>query len=1610
MENLIDEYSTNIRLSQILLAPSDDFSQFKHLCFIDSTVESAYNFSSFLNDTTYPVIYSYDSDRESLKISLLTQFQQIDRVSFAFHGPPDESSIFTPKQFIHNEPFFSPDSTDNLQFLQDLFVSLNVQHADFLACNLLQQQEWKDYFVSFENIVIGASDDATGNLKYGGDWMMENTMEDVRDIYFQPSIVNFAGLLITFSFNDFVNNVYTGYTTSSSTAFITDISYSGVVSTYEYIIPNSVIYNSITYSVTKINANVIKDTTSKITKITIPNTCVTIAQSAFDASNNINNTSNLSSVSFSTGTQSLVSIFNTAFRNCSRLTSITFPTTVTTIGTYAFQNCTSLAAITIPSLVSSIGIGAFSSCTNLADIVFSGEVSAGVVSGSFPFINRGLSYTNTTSSKTNLFTAGLIRKVVSFTSTTNTYKYNGQGTLGTGTLTLTLSTAFLDFSNTALTIENGSCTPFLTADSGLNWTSTFTPTNNIIAATNTISLSTSYLSSVSLNAVSLNYTIYTLLPTLAQITFTSGTFVTVTLPSDLTSWSYTVNTATSWTEIILSGSYSTNASFPLVNGTTYSANQIQVFCTNTSGNSTIQKNLAQITAPNSYSDVPNNSVISFIALTSTTAEITGGNSTISSSTNFSLVIPSTVSIGADVYSVVSIGNNSFSNPPPSYNVRVYLQNVTLPSTVIKIGVDAFRNTPNLKINLDYIETYNAESFAGCKSFHNSSTGILTIYGRTQTLGSGALNSCNFTSVVFENNGYNNSLSIGDNCFWSDTLLTTVTIQPRSSISFGASSFYGCSLLRTVILPNGVTNIPIDTFYLCTSLTEVYLYCSAIPVIQAGAFHVTTTPKIYYLEGATSTTNLPTNKQMLIKIEYYNFYVKDTNTEISSPILFNNNAVDFKIIFVYKQSSFNSNDDITVNNGSLSLMTSSDAGFTYKGTFTPTSNTVSTTNNLNITANKYAVQDTIFGWAKSSSLISYSMKTTLPILAAISFPSGDLSYTPVINVTLPSDIVSWSYTENSGGTWTKTSLSAGYNTSTSFTLVNGTTIAGTSNKKYDPNQVQVFCTDAAGNNSTTQQNSSEIRIDTTAPSLAAISFPSGDLSYTPVINVTLPSDIVSWSYTENSGGTWTKTSLSAGYNTSTSFTLVNGTTIAGTSNKKYDPNQVQVFCTDAAGNNSTTQQNSSEIRIDTTAPSLAAISFPSGDLSYTPVINVTLPSDIVSWSYTENSGGTWTKNSLLSGYNTSTSFTLVNGTTITGTSNKKYVQNQVRVFCTDAAGNNSTTQQNSSEIRVDLTAPILAAVTFPSGDLSYNDVIINVTLPSDIVSWSYTDNSGGTWTKTSLSAGYNTSTSFTLVNGTTITGTSNKKYVQNQVRVFCTDAAGNNSTTQQNSSEIRVDLTAPILAAVTFPSGDISDNLVHFMNIMLPTDAVSWRYSVSSGVYWTSKTTSDLTFVLSDGTYDVNSIQVYCTDLAGNNSIIQKNSLAFNVFTIVVTTLPSLPGMHGIPVPSNINNRILSGTSAMPQKSSTSSNENQFSMNRSLFAKTIKTYNSQTVDTAKGKKFYGGGGNRDASSVMQRRKIFNVGEKNHSGGNISYQGTNSQINVTQAQQRVRNSGYVPPQKK
>ena len=69
----------------------------------------------------------------------------------------------------------------------------------------------------------------------------------------------------------------------------------------------------------------------------------------------------------------VTSIGNYAFYNCSKLTSITIPEGVTTIGDYAFYNCSALTSVTIGKSVTSIGNEAFSNCRNLEDITVSEE-------------------------------------------------------------------------------------------------------------------------------------------------------------------------------------------------------------------------------------------------------------------------------------------------------------------------------------------------------------------------------------------------------------------------------------------------------------------------------------------------------------------------------------------------------------------------------------------------------------------------------------------------------------------------------------------------------------------------------------------------------------------------------------------------------------------------------------------------------------------------------------------------------------------------------------------------------------------------------------------------------------------------------------------------------------------------------------------------------------------------------------------------------------------------------------------------------------------------------------------------------------------------------------
>ena len=65
-----------------------------------------------------------------------------------------------------------------------------------------------------------------------------------------------------------------------------------------------------------------------------------------------------------------------AFSDCSGLTSLTIPSSVTSIGEYAFYGCSGLTSLTIPSNVTSIGESAFDGCSGLTSLTIPSNVTS----------------------------------------------------------------------------------------------------------------------------------------------------------------------------------------------------------------------------------------------------------------------------------------------------------------------------------------------------------------------------------------------------------------------------------------------------------------------------------------------------------------------------------------------------------------------------------------------------------------------------------------------------------------------------------------------------------------------------------------------------------------------------------------------------------------------------------------------------------------------------------------------------------------------------------------------------------------------------------------------------------------------------------------------------------------------------------------------------------------------------------------------------------------------------------------------------------------------------------------------------------------------------------
>ena len=125
----------------------------------------------------------------------------------------------------------------------------------------------------------------------------------------------------------------------------------------DVIIPESVIYDNIKYSVTKIGDHAFHDNYG-FTRISIPDTVTEIGDCAFLGCD----------VTSVVMPDSVTKIGQAAFMDCIWLTSIIIPESVTEIGEEAFLGCSGLTSVIIPDSVTEIGDCAFDECDGLTSI------------------------------------------------------------------------------------------------------------------------------------------------------------------------------------------------------------------------------------------------------------------------------------------------------------------------------------------------------------------------------------------------------------------------------------------------------------------------------------------------------------------------------------------------------------------------------------------------------------------------------------------------------------------------------------------------------------------------------------------------------------------------------------------------------------------------------------------------------------------------------------------------------------------------------------------------------------------------------------------------------------------------------------------------------------------------------------------------------------------------------------------------------------------------------------------------------------------------------------------------------------------------------------------
>ena len=532
-----------------------------------------------------------------------------------------------------------------------------------------------------------------------------------------------------------------------------------------------------------------------------------------------------------------------------------------TISSAAFYNCTSLTSIEIPASVTSIALQAFHGCQNLATVIFLGNAPAlgdsaftGISANATVYYISNTNSVDLTTYFNKIFQYSVNGSINSFLPKTYAGALVIPSAIGSYTVTTIGNNAFASCVNlTSIEI------PASVTAIGNN---TFQGCIGLLTVTfATGSLLTSIGVSAFQDTTSLTSIIIPAsVTTIGEDAFRNTGLTSIIIPASVTSiGSNAFMECTSLTSISVDSS---NPNYSSDDGILYNKDKTTLI------RYPIGKQGSTATIPNSVTSIATSAfqgctalaTVTFLGnvptlgssaftgisasatvyyLTNTNSvnfptdfkkifqySVDGSNATITSflPTTYAgaLVIPS--AIGG--YTVTAIGSNAFY-------VCTKLSSIVIPNSVTSIGNETFRGCTLLETVTfaadSQVTSIGTSAFYACTSLTS-----ITIPNSVTSIGNNAFQGCNsLATVTFDADSQ--LTSIGTSAFYACTSLTSITI-PNSVTTIGIYAFQGCTLLETVTFAPGslLTSIGAYAFYNCTSLTSITIP-DLVTAIGASAF-------------------------------------------------------------------------------------------------------------------------------------------------------------------------------------------------------------------------------------------------------------------------------------------------------------------------------------------------------------------------------------------------------------------------------------------------------------------------------------------------------------------------------------------------------------------------------------------------------------------------------------------------------------------------------------------------------------------------------------------------------------------------------------------------------